>query len=119
MDDLTQFREAVAALPGMIGEPTFETLEDCGKLRARVIDNWNEYVLDAIPRSADERRGYLGAVYTKREPYPGEDWRRGNDLSDGPFALTVWARILMDIIQEKMRASQAAMAELTEKPTEH
>ena len=48
-----------------------------------------------MPKGLDEK-GYLGAS-TSYAPRPGEDWRRGNDLSDGPADLTTFTRIMADI----------------------
>ena len=38
--------------------------------------------------------GYLGCVASCRKPRPGEDWTRGNDLSDGKLDEETWNRII-------------------------
>lgn len=42
--------------------------------------------------------GYLGCTTSARKPRAGEDWTRGNDLSDGKYCEETWQRILNDII---------------------
>ena len=41
-------------------------------------------------------KGYLGATISY-DPLPGEGWRRGNDLSDGPANQGTLDRIMDDI----------------------
>ena len=41
---------------------------------------------------------YLGCGASTRKPRPGEDWTRGNDLTDGRFRLSTWQEILKDIV---------------------
>lgn len=58
---------------------------------------------DAKTESAEEYdSGYLGATVSKRQPWAGEDWTRGNDLADGPYRAKTWHQILADIIGHEM-----------------
>ena len=56
----------------------------------------NRYCIRVRPPEDDE--GYLGATVTCRKPRAGEDWHRGNDLSDGPFCEKTWLSVLADIV---------------------
>lgn len=46
------------------------------------------------PENGDS--GYVGAQ-SSHPPAPGEDWRRGRDLSDGPATSETLAKIVRDI----------------------
>ena len=48
------------------------------------------------PPSQELPLGYIGASATY-DAHPGETWRRGNDLADGPISDETLARILDDI----------------------
>lgn len=43
------------------------------------------------------RPGYAGATVLY-PPRPGEDWRRGRDLADGPLSEATIARIHQDVL---------------------
>jgi hypothetical protein len=60
----------------------------------------NEYNIRATERS--NGGGYLGCISKSRKPRAGEDWRRGNDLSDGPLSEKTWHSILSDIVSFEM-----------------
>lgn len=57
----------------------------------------HQYFIVAIDRTKD--KGYLGCVVQTRKPRPGEDWLRGNDLSDGPFNKNTWNSIVNSIVR--------------------
>lgn len=80
-----------------------------GKLRFRFYTDVNSYAITAKepivrndPPGCDHfdpsESGYLGCVSSCRKPRAGEDWRRGNDLADGPFNMETWNRIMHDIV---------------------
>lgn len=48
--------------------------------------------------SHNNNHSYLGACVTVRKPRAGEDWNRGNDLSDGSYSEETWNKIKNDII---------------------
>jgi len=45
---------------------------------------------------------YLGCAAGTRKPRAGEDWTRGNDLSDGAFTYKTWRKIKNDIIAHEL-----------------
>ncbi len=54
------------------------------------------YHVVAVDRSKDD--GYLGCQVSTRMPRAGENWNRGNDLSDGPFVHKTWEKIKNSIL---------------------
>jgi len=46
---------------------------------------------------------YLGCTVGLRRPRKGEDWCRGNDLSDGDLTPATWTRILSDIVAYELQ----------------
>ena len=58
------------------------------------------YRLYAVDRPEDD--GYLGCQVSARKARAGEDWRRGNDLPDGPFSVETWNMILNAIINYEL-----------------
>ena len=58
------------------------------------------YRLYAVDRPEDD--GYLGCQVSARKARAGEDWRRGNDLPDGPFSIETWNMILNAIINYEL-----------------
>lgn len=69
-------------------------------LNIRIFTSTNRYLIHAKERSVDD--GYLGCQATTRKPRAGEDWHRGNDLSDGPLCEETWHAILADIVGYEM-----------------
>lgn len=55
----------------------------------------HKYYITAIE---DEQSGYLMCTVETRKPRAGEDWHRGNDLSDGPLTREVLEQIKNSII---------------------
>ena len=58
-------------------------------------------LLTAIHAAEDGRLSQVEAMQP-RSPLPGEDWTRGNDLSDGPLNEETWEAILADIVGYEM-----------------
>lgn len=58
-------------------------------------DNY-KYTITAIERGKDQ--GYIGCGVSSRKARPGEDWKRGNDLPDGPFNTETLEQIKNGII---------------------
>lgn len=68
----------------------------------------NEYVFDIkgyIPQN-DYRPGesisYLGCIAVSRKERAGENWKRGNDLPDGPCTEKTWSEILQAIVKYEL-----------------
>jgi len=59
----------------------------------------NRYQINVHYR-ADKKicKTYLGGGRSTRKPRAGEDWTRGNDLSDGPFSKEVFEKIMQGIL---------------------
>ncbi len=66
------------------------------KFRATIYTKGNEYHIAATERDDD---GYLGCIASSRKSRPGEDWRRGNDLPDGPLSEKTWREILAGVVR--------------------
>ena len=45
---------------------------------------------------------YMGGSYQLRRYNIGEDWFRGNDLTDGPISHSTWERLKSDIINSEL-----------------
>ena len=56
----------------------------------------NVYYISAVDR---EDGGYLGCTVMTRKERPGESWKRGNDLPDGPFNEETWNSIIRAIVR--------------------
>ena len=56
------------------------------------------YTSEHIYSISAEPGKYLGCGASSRKPRPGEDWTRGNDLSDGKYSYETWIKILADIV---------------------
>lgn len=50
---------------------------------------------------------YLGCQATSRKERPGEEWKRGNDLPDGPFSEKTWKTIVNAILKYETQELQA------------
>lgn len=60
----------------------------------------NRYHITAIDRGRG--RSYLGCSGTARKPLAGEDWMRGNDITNGPFTEKTWNKILSNIVRYEL-----------------
>lgn len=58
-------------------------------------DNCEVRIVIRPPQHAGDK-GYIGAG-SSYDPRPGEDWRRGNDLADGPANMATLCRVMNDI----------------------
>lgn len=58
----------------------------------------HKYTIITIPHY-DGSPPYMGAQVICRKYREGEDWLRGNDLSDGKFSKDLWNKIIQDIIK--------------------
>ena len=61
-------------------------------------------VIQFRPPSAESPNGWIGAAYTF-PALPNEDWERGGDLSDGPWAPETLNTIVAEV--RKMLALEA------------
>lgn len=77
----------------------YETADECVKEICFYTEQY-KYKIFANDRKNDD--GYLGCQVTARMPRAGEDWFRGNDLADGPFAHETWLRILSTIVNYEL-----------------
>jgi len=60
----------------------------------------HQYIINAIERS--DENSYLGCGVLTRKERAGEDWKRGNDLPDGPFNKETWNRIIYAIVNYEL-----------------
>ena len=74
-------------------------------ISARLPRTVNEYVTQTDKNgkvvgesNAPIDKGYLGCMAQTRKPRAGEDWNRGNDLSDGSYSEETWNDIKNDIV---------------------
>lgn len=58
----------------------------------------NAYWITVHPSALRAGDSYLGCTMTSRKPRAGEDWTRGNDLTDGRFCKDTWDNIVADIL---------------------
>jgi hypothetical protein len=61
----------------------------------------NCYFINVVVRK-NEGKHYIGCQVNSRKSRPGEDWIRGNDLSDGPFSKETWDRIIYAIVRYEL-----------------
>jgi len=60
----------------------------------------HQYIINAIERP--DGKSYLGCGVLTRKERAGEDWKRGNDLPDGPFNKETWNRIIYAIVNYEL-----------------
>lgn len=60
----------------------------------------HQYIINAIERP--DGKSYLGCGVLTRKERAGEDWKRGNDLPDGPFNKETWNRIVYSIVNYEL-----------------
>ena len=111
MATVQHFRGWLTDLTRRYGADGIEVVSDSGnshepgdarsgeQLTVRLYTDTNQFTIRA---GADERGDYLGCTASTRKPRAGEDWTRGNDLSDGPLSLDTWHRVLADIVSYEM-----------------
>jgi hypothetical protein len=58
----------------------------------------NEYKYKIFAVQREKETSYLSCQASARKPRAGEDWNRGNDLTDGPLELETWNKIIRDMI---------------------
>ena len=98
--DLTRFGESKNHLEVKL-EPSAAVGGD--QYEAVIYTETNSYYISARNSlGGDQDQGYLGCVASCRKPRAGEDWTRGNDLSDGPLSKRTWRSILGDIVSYEM-----------------
>ena len=68
-------------------------------IRLSLFTDTNEYIIRAVERPQND---YLGCISKCRKPRAGENWRRGNDLADGPLSDETWRAILADIVSYEL-----------------
>ena len=70
--------------------------------QATIFTASNSYNISATERK--NGKSYLGCIAKSTRSRPGEDWLRGNDLSDGTLSPETWRRILSDIVRYELQA---------------
>lgn len=60
------------------------------------------YFLRAVLPRKGYADGYLGCISQTRKSRAGEDWQRGNDLSDGSYSKETWQWIKNDILSYEL-----------------
>lgn len=76
--------------------------ESPSAVRAVVYTAEHSYRIDAAA-NPDREHGYLGCIASCRAPRPGEDWTRGNDLSDGSLTRETFQSIMADIVAYELQ----------------
>lgn len=62
--------------------------------------NEHSYIITAKDIYGED--GYLSCGASIRKNRAGEDWSRGNDLTDGPFTRETWDRIILSIVKYEL-----------------
>lgn len=80
---------------------TQDETDEVGRVKSvRVCTSRNTYSITVREKGSHD--GYLGAIVTSRLARAGENWLRGNDLTDGPLCRATWDRIMFDIISYEL-----------------
>ena len=69
--------------------------------QATIFTASNSYSIAATEKK--KGKSYLGCIAQSRRYRPGEDWFRGNDLSDGPLSPETWRSILSGIVRYELQ----------------
>lgn len=80
-------------------KPEFSVNGNEKKARLKLYTSENVYNIVAVSR---EDGGYLGCTSTTRKARAGEDWNRGNDLTDGKLCDDIWNEIMADIVSNEL-----------------
>ena len=105
-EDLKDFSELITWLKQIARQCGIKNLvfiSDCDRkdnvVRLRLFTKENEYYISArLPSKSNSAGGYLGCIVMTRKSRAGEEWKRGNDLTDGNYSENTWQRIKDDII---------------------
>jgi hypothetical protein len=84
--------------PGVFKEFVYVTTDIDDLFKASIYTDEHIYQIVAI----QGKKNYLGCQATSRKERPGESWKRGNDLADGPLNKDTWTRILSDIVKYEL-----------------
>jgi len=77
-----------------------------GEIHIKIFTKDHYYCIGIVlPGIRDKKRfeerednGYLGCISSVRKARAGEDWLRGNDLSDDSYSVETWQKIKNDIL---------------------
>lgn len=72
------------------------------RIKFKIYTESNIYYITGVWRNYTAH--YFGCQVNSRRSRVGEDWIRGNDLSDGYFCKETWEKIKNDIIRFEMKA---------------
>lgn len=86
------------------------------KFKFRIYTFTNVYSVVVVIHRDPNCNNYLGCTASSRKPRAGEDWTRGNDLSDGPFTEEIWNNIKNDIINYELVNIHKAQIPPEDKP---
>jgi hypothetical protein len=85
--------------PGSFKEFVHVTADTKNLFKCSIFTDEHMYHVVAVE---EEKHNYLGCQATTRKERPGESWKRGNDLSDGPLEEETWKKILSDIVKYEL-----------------
>jgi hypothetical protein len=97
IEDLKQWINELI-YPGIFKDFVHVTTDILGLFKASIYTDEHIYQISAVQGKND----YLGCQVTARKERPGESWKRGNDLSDGPLIKDTWNRIINDIVKYEL-----------------
>lgn len=79
-----------------------QNIKSYDKIVVKLFTNDNEYSLHFVIPGEKNPDGYIGSYFKCRKSYPGENWHRGNDLSDGNYNKETFDKIMFDIILNEL-----------------
>jgi hypothetical protein len=83
--------------------PIFSSFEECFKIENTGPESYSiKFYTRTYEYSICADDNYLGCQVSERKPRAGENWTRGNDLSDGSFNAETWREIKDDIISYEL-----------------
>lgn len=85
--------------PGNFKEFVHVTTDTPTLFKCSIFTDEHMYHIAAVEEA---KHNYLGCQATARKERPGESWKRGNDLADGPFNEDTWKMILRDIVKYEL-----------------
>lgn len=71
--------------------------DDKIEFKVQLYSATNRYSINGYV-NPETNANYMGGYSESRAARPGEDWTRGNDLSDGDFDYFTWTSIMADIL---------------------
>lgn len=106
--NINEFKEIIKQELTINNDQVIEVVEDSGmghdgnivyNYEIRLYTNDHVYCISA---NVTNQKTYLGCIASERKPRAGENWTRGNDLSDGDLSIETWNNIKNDIIKYEL-----------------